>query len=147
MVMGVPFQKSEYVNSIASPSHWLPTFYVCVCIYIHTFMCAYMYGPMYVCICIWGPNVNVGYLFSVALHFGFWSITDLSLNLKLTARLDWLPSKPGYPPVPTLTPQNWAYGGTLSHLDFTQLLENWSQVLMLYGHHFTNWNIFPALVS
>lgn len=62
---------------------------------------------------------------------------DLSVNLKFVAWLDWLRSKPAYPPVPAPIPQNRGYRGTLPHLDFTRLPGNWTQVLY----------IFPALLS
>lgn len=98
----VPFQSLENVNSIASPSHWLPTSYICVCVYI----CVYMFMCMGLCICayVFGGQVLISSIFFSSSPLRFLR-QDLSRNLK--PWLDWSPSKPGYPPVPASTPQNW----------------------------------------
>lgn len=57
---------------------------------------------------------------------------DLSLNRKLTARLTgYLANLDLPPPVPALSPQYWGSRGTLPHPDFTWMLGNRTQVLML----------------
>lgn len=119
----VPFQSSENVNSIASPSHWLPTSYICVCVYI----CVYMFMCMGLCICVYvfGGQVLISSIFFSSSPLQFLR-QNLSPNLK--PWLDWSPSKPGYPPVPASTPQNWGYRGILPHLDCTQSLGNRTQV-------------------